>query len=87
MECMELPCFGNFKETNFRATGWKKTLKTKTLIYCNEKKNANCNRNDYVLSRTLCDQTMKIKPIYLEILWILFTVRLQEDILDPVDPE
>ena len=28
----------NFKETNFRATGLKKTLKTKTLIYCNEKK-------------------------------------------------
>ena len=37
----------NFKETNFRATGLKKSLKRKTMIYCNEKK-ANCNRNDTV---------------------------------------
>ena len=29
----------NFKVTNFRATGSKKSLKRKTLMYCNEKKN------------------------------------------------
>ena len=28
----------NFWETNFRATGLKKTLKRKTLLYCNEKR-------------------------------------------------
>ena len=45
----------NFKETNFRATGLKKSLKTRTFYsYSNEKKEAYCNRNDYVLSRTLC---------------------------------
>ena len=27
----------NFKETNFRATGLKKNLKTKTLMFSNEK--------------------------------------------------
>ena len=43
---IELPCeFKNFKETNFRATGLKKSLKTKTLMYSNEKK-ANSNRNN-----------------------------------------
>ena len=44
----------NFKETNFHMTGLKKNLKRKTLMYCNENK-ANCNQNDYVLSRTVCD--------------------------------
>ena len=38
----------NFKETNFCATGLKKSYKRKTLMYCNEK---NCNQNEYVLSR------------------------------------
>ena len=28
----------NFKATNFRATGSKESLKTKTLMYCNKKK-------------------------------------------------
>ena len=28
----------NFKETNFRATGLKKSLKRKRLMYCNKKK-------------------------------------------------
>ena len=30
---------------------------------------------------------LKIKPMSLKIFLILFTVRLQEDILDPVDPK
>ena len=29
----------NFKATNFRPTGSKKSSKRKTLMYCNEKKN------------------------------------------------
>ena len=64
---IELPC--SCKEINFRATGLKKSLK---------RKKANCNRNDYVLSGTVCDETVKNEPISLDI---------REDILDPVDPE
>ena len=85
---MGLLCELNFKETNFRATGLKKSFKRKTSMYFIEKKLIVIEMTSmFCLGQCAIIKTINIEPISLEIFLILFTVRLREDILDPVDPK
>ena len=70
----------NFKKTNFLANGSKKSY-TKTLCNVMKKKHTAVLLKTLLLSRSVCDLTVKKEPIFTEI--FLFTVRLREVILDP----
>lgn len=72
----------NFKKTNFLADGSKKSYK-KTLCNVMKKKHIAVLLKTLLLSRSVCDLTIKTEPIFTEIFLILFTVRLREVILDP----
>lgn len=81
---LELPCNCEFKfQKDKFSCGWFEEKLYETLCNVMKKKHIAVLLKTLLLSRSVCDLTIKTEPIFTEIFLILFTVRLREVILDP----